>query len=109
MKVEDWKIEFTVYNEDCDTIYDYGVAINEVLPFLPRVGEVVWVTPELENRLDEMVNSCWRKNKCEDCPFMYGRRESEKDISTMDYIYVKAIFHNMQDKTVKIVLANEKY
>ena len=101
MKTDDWKIEFAVDDVDCDEICEHGVVVEDGLPSVPRIGEVVWVTEEIEDKLDEVVKTCWRKHKCENCPFM-------PHPSTIDYIYVKNVIYKMNDKFVKVVLSNDR-
>ena len=104
----DWKIELCLH--DCDTMYDKMIHDNEgvpvEIPYIPTKGDVVWPDDKASNELTEKVKSCWKVNHCKTCPYIYGSKESVKDIDTCDNIFVVSRIFDMDTKTVKIGLSD---
>ena len=93
--------------EDCDYIYD-KYCEGDDLPFLPHVGDVLWTSDKSEQLLDEMVKKCWRDSRCEGCPFIYRARESEDDVTAVDYRFVSSIIHNADKSQIIIHLSRKE-
>lgn len=100
-----WKFMYSL--EDCDYIYD-EYCEGDDLPFLPHVGDVLWTSDGSEQLLDEMVKKCWRDSRCEDCPFIYGPKESEDDVTAVDYKFVSSIIHNADKSQILIHLSRKE-
>ena len=104
----DWKIELCLY--DCDGLYDDminedgGVEVN--LPSIPSKGDVIWPDNKTLNELTNRARTCWKQKHCEDCPYIYGRKESIKDIDACDYIFVMSKIYDIEKKTIKIGLGD---
>lgn len=103
--MSDWKLMFGFW--DCDNWDFEDEMLFEVdMPFIPRIGEVVWLPDECIEHFNEIVTKCWRKKHCENCPYIYGLRESEEDISTDDLLIVANIVHDIDNRRTIVSLKN---
>ena len=100
-----WKFMYSL--EECDSIYD-KYCEGDDLPFLPHVGDILWTSEESGQLLDEMVKKCWRDSHCDDCPFIYGARKSEDDVSAVDAVFVSSIIHHADKSQILIHLSREE-
>lgn len=92
-----WKIKVGIEDERCDVFYEpfeeYG------LPFIPRVGEILWTSERYDSILKSKVDECYGENKCPDCPF--------KDSGIAGYVYVSEVKYDVDKKEVTIIQSNE--
>lgn len=102
--IHDWK--FKVRLDDCEVINDYPCE-EETLVFVPRKGEIFWMTEQCMESLDNELKSCWRRNHCDDCPYIYRSRRSESDLSSSDANIVSGILYDVESKTIFIDLKKD--
>lgn len=91
---------------DCTELYEV-TANEDDLVFLPNKGDLFFVTDGCRDKLDDFARECWERNKdkCGQCPYLYGRKGEEKHIDTSDANTVKDIVHDVGEKTIEIVLS----
>lgn len=107
--IDDWKICLTLDNDSCTGEIFEKECEEHPLPFLPHVGDVLWPSADCTERLTNVVKECWRKKRCRWCPYIYCAQESEDDIDVQDYIYVRQVCHDVDNKVVRILLDNERH
>ncbi len=101
-------VEVYMGPEACDELYDKYVK-EEKISFIPRIGEFIWPTALWLDRMTKTVKECWRKNRCPDCPFMWGATMDEDHIALDDLICVHTIINDIENNRVIIRLADEFY
>lgn len=84
--MEDWKIKVGLW--ECKNMY--GLAEEEeMLPFLPRVNDVFWMSDACEERLRKRLRKCLKEHGCGDgCPFT--NEKGKTDIK--DEVMVHEVF-----------------
>lgn len=96
--IKDWKI--TVELDECNTPFGKFEDYPEIdIPFVPKIGERLWLSNELEKRITDMINKCYDTSKCEKCPFMllWGA-----DIS--DFTFVSHVLHVIENRQTIVSL-----
>lgn len=96
--MEDWKIKIGLW--ECKNMYDFPEE-EEMLPFLPRVDDVFWMSDACEERLRKRLRKCRKKHGCGDgCPFT--NEEDKTDIK--DEVIVYEVLFKVDDHEVQLTL-----
>lgn len=101
-----WKFMYAL--DDCDKLDIDKACTGDDLQFLPHVGDILFPSDFGYYGLDTIAKECWRENHCKDCPYLYGKGESEDDIDVSDAKYVSSIIHEAEDKRILIFLSKEE-
>ena len=99
--MEDWKIKVGLW--ECKNMYGLTEK-EEMLPFLPRVGDVFWMSDDCQDRLEKRVLKC-RKQHCdcgEGCPFI---SDGEPDL--YNQVIVHEVLFNVEHHEVRITLRDD--
>ena len=97
----DWKIRIGL--RECKTFYDQTEE-EQMLPFLPRKGDVFWMSVDCQDRLEKRVLKC-RKQHCDcgdGCPFI---SDGEPDLNNQ--VIVHEVYFNVPCHIVKIILRDD--
>ena len=101
--MNDWKIELGL--DECDNLSETYVQEKD-MPFIPRIGEYLWPSRQWVDKMEVRVKECWRENKCNNCPYIYGNKKVEDYISIDDVICVTSIVHDVDEGRVLIGLSS---
>ena len=96
-----WKIRVGL--RECKTFYGQTEE-EQMLPFLPREGDVFWMSDDCQDRLEKRVLKC-RKQHCdcgEGCPFI---SDGEPDL--YNQVIVHEVLFNVEHHEVRITLRDD--
>ncbi|MCR5578636.1 MAG: hypothetical protein K6F74_05420 [Prevotella sp.] len=95
-----WKIKIGLW--ECKNMYGLTEE-EEMLPFLPRVGDVLWISDACEERLKKRLLKCRKGHGCGGCPF--ANEKGETDIK--DEVIVHEVFFKVEDHEVELTLRKD--
>ena len=93
--MEDWKIKVGLW--ECKNMYGL-TSKEEMLPFLPRVNDVFWMSDACEERLRKRLRKCREKHGCGDgCPFTNEKGNTDiKDEVIVHEVFFKVDYHEVE-------------
>ena len=95
MNIEDWKIKVGLW--ECKNMY-HLTEEEEMLPFLPRVNDVFWMSDTCEERLRKRLRKCLKEHGCGDgCPFtdVKGKTDIKDEVIVHEVIF-KVDWHEVE-------------
>lgn len=99
--MEGWKIKVGLW--ECKNMY-HQTEEEEMLPFLPRVNDVFWMSDICEERLRKKLRKCLKEHGCGDgCPFT--NEKGKTDIK--DEVIVHEIIFKVDWCEVELTLRKE--
>ena len=99
--MEDWKIKVGLW--ECKAMYGQTEE-EEMLPFLPRVGDEFWMSDACEERLRKRLRKCLKEHGCGDgCPFT--NEKGKTDIE--DEVMVHEVLFKVDDHEVELTLRKD--
>lgn len=101
MSKKNWKMNISLW--ECKNLYRDTVK-EEILPFLPRVGDVFWTSDACEERLRTKIRKCLKEHGCGNgCPFT--NEEGKTDIK--DEVIVHEVYIKVEDHEIELTLRKD--
>ena len=97
--MKDWKIKVDL--DECNTPFGGFKDYPEIdIPFAPKVGDRLWLSEELKERIEGMIKKCYNVNKCENCPLVM----LSGDVDISDFTFVSHVLHDIEHKQTIVSL-----
>jgi hypothetical protein len=95
---KDWTFEVGLW--ECSKMYQQTIT-EENLPFVPKEGNVFWMSDSCENRLRIKIRKCLKKNGCGDgCPFT----NADGKVFLKDEVIVHEVYFKVDDHEIALTL-----
>ena len=102
MKNNEWKVGIGLWCEcPISDVNDLSLYYITEIPFIPKVGEYLWMDEDCDNFFEGKVMECFNRMRCDDCPFIC--EDEEGPYANMDdSIIVRLVIYDCKEKIVKV-------
>ena len=71
------------------------------MPFIPKVGEYLWMDENCSNFFEGKVMECFKRLRCDYCPFILDTNEGP-EANVDDSIIVRSVIYDCKSTIVKV-------